>query len=645
VDERLLQWLLHYPLQRAEDIVIGLARWCSRPTVYRHLDHLEKQGWIESFRPAYSAGKRLYHLTPTGLRRYAALSCTSAEKLAQTWRADRAGLLRLLPRLPVLLPIQDQINGLIRHLASAMTHQGRRPILVRWTWQRDYAHVFSYREQQTYLRVDAACAFCIRGWQGESSQLEESWFACFMLYQPLTNARLMRLRLDRLLRWQECAERWEHYHAMPPVLILASSPRQQEWWQHCAEQVASDLRANPLVGAVACLTEEENRRVSAWISPWQRSWRRLVTHEHCHLHELFQPMSVQALPLALRPEAQTIEEEHTCMPAPRHAGMGEPGAPLATRGAERQVYYHLAARTRKFTNPKQSEREMLALLSLHLSSRLWQLLLLLFEHPLLSREELAALLGLHSASVRIFLARLSNRGCLEVLETRTGERWQLTERGLRLLAAAHHADLRNLAQISDAPASSSPSREIMQRGLLWLRQHSEHTAGLYGFFASLTLAGDDRHQLRWWETGALCERRYQRQERWHSFRPDALAEYQAGDACYRFWLEWDRGTMNVRDLKMKFASYAFYLASREWVKERTPLPFLLCVAPDVAQEQRLQRVARLLIARTSGLPIYTTTARLLSTAGPLASVWRQVVPPQSQSDEVTRISIFLSRTH
>ena len=60
LDWRLLHWLLRYPLQRADDLVVGVARWASRATVYRHVQELEARG-----------------------------------------------LLRLLPRLPTLLTLQD----------------------------------------------------------------------------------------------------------------------------------------------------------------------------------------------------------------------------------------------------------------------------------------------------------------------------------------------------------------------------------------------------------------------------------------------------------------------------------------------------------------------------------------------------------
>ena len=138
----------------------------------------------------------------------------------------------------------------------------------------------------------------------------------------------------------------------------------------------------------------------------------------------------------------------------------------------------------------------------------------------------------------------------------------------------------------------------MQHGVDVLVRHLEHTAGIYGFFASLSQAASQdaiagrQHRLLWWETAAASERRYRDHEHWHNLRPDAMGEYQAGEQRVRFWLEWDRGTMNVRDLAIKFTSYAHYIASREWAREHSMLPVLVCVAPDIAQERRMQRVAQ-----------------------------------------------------
>jgi hypothetical protein len=92
--------------------------------------------------------------------------------------------------------------------------------------------------------------------------------------------------------------------------------------------------------------------------------------------------------------------------------------------------------------------------------------------------------------------------------------------------------------------------------------------------------------------GPVCERRYQVGEQWYDLKPDALAEYRIGSQHVRFWLEWDRGTMNVRDLSIKCTAYEHFVSSREWVRENARLPRLLCVVPDISRERRMQRVAQ-----------------------------------------------------
>ena len=81
----------------------------------------------------------------------------------------------------------------------------------------------------------------------------------------------------------------------------------------------------------------------------------------------------------------------------------------------------------------------------------------------------------------------------------------------------------------------------------------------------------------------MWERRYRVVEQWYNLRPDALAEYRIGSQHVRFWLEWDRGTMNVRDLSIKFTVYEHFVTSREWVREDARVPRLLCVVPDIVQ--------------------------------------------------------------
>lgn len=72
-------------------------------------------------------------------------------------------------------------------------------------------------------------------------------------------------------------------------------------------------------------------------------------------------------------------------------------------------------------------------------------------------------------------------------------------------------------------------------------------------------------------------------------------------------------------LEKKFFAYAHYVRSREWARELRPLPALLVVTPDPAQEQRIQRIAR--SCAKAGLIVQTTTASHLDQQGPLAPIW------------------------
>ena len=136
----------------------------------------------------------------------------------------------------------------------------------------------------------------------------------------------------------------------------------------------------------------------------------------------------------------------------------------------------------------------------------------------------------------------------------------------------------------------------------------------------------------------MCERRYQLGEQWYNLRPDALAEYRMGQQCTRFWLELDRGSMNVRDLAIKFTSYAHYIASREWAREHSMLPGLICIAPAIAQERRVQRVALARLKQCTGLEVWTTTEVLFLEHGPLSPVWIQVLLQRDQAAKPGSVS-------
>ena len=120
------------------------------------------------------------------------------------------------------------------------------------------------------------------------------------------------------------------------------------------------------------------------------------------------------------------------------------------------------------------------------------------------------------------------------------------------------------------------------------------------------------------ETGTTYVRRYRVDEQWYNFKHDAALGLSRGSAARTFlWLEWDCGTKNVRDLALKFNSYAHYIASREWVREHARVLRLFCVAPDISQQTRMLRVAQISLAHASDLMAWTTTEVLLNEHGPL----------------------------
>jgi predicted transcriptional regulator len=624
VDWRLLHWLLRYPLQRADDLLVGVARWASRATVYRHVQVLSARGLVESVLPKTpGTGKRLYHLSNLSLHLLARHLEKPARKLAQSWQADEAGLLRLLPRLPTLLLLQDVVNGLVDSAADAMTTQGRRPRLVRWNWQRNVTHRFLFREQKMRFFVDGVVALCIRTQQDERSVLEK-WYGLFMLTTELDDERLLRLRLERLLCWRESPERWHCYQHMLPVLILARSQRQSEHWQRAVEATALKLRLEPLAGALVCHPLGE----STCVNPWLLNWRTLATDESCHLQDLLRPLPRAAFPFSV--QLEDGEEEPNARSISK-----DPDAMVSSRVPPRLCRLIVGELANRATHVRQvglNEQEVIALLGLRLTACRWNILSLLLAHPLLSDEELAAFLGFQLRSVRCSLYELHHFGCLESITTEVGKRWHLCGCGLRLMAAANRIHIQNIAAMPDEKMDGGTSLMI-QRGEVWLLRHIQHTAGIYSFFASLTRAarGESGQELCWWETGAVCERRYPVSEKWYNLRPDALAEYRVGQQHIHFWLEWDRGTMNARDLAVKFTSYASYIASRAWAREHSMLPVLICVAPDIAQEKRMQRVAQDRLTRSPGVMLWTTTAVLLKEHGPLAPIWLQ---SKAQSNQV-----------
>lgn len=509
-----------------------------------------------------------------------------------TRQEEREILLRLLPRLPVLFMVQDLVNGLVSGAPDALSRQGRQATLVQWNWLRDDRHHFSSQgtvEETHTMRVDGRLSFCVR-----FAGSEPEWLTFWLLYCPVDEPRLLRTRLDRILRWREARPD----QPMPTLLILATAARQAEWWHLACAQVVDRLHVDLPVGAV---TWSEQQIGQSWRLPWHT----LGTHVSCQLQELVQT--------------------HTSPPFPEREAVW--GKPLMSQEADPVWEGMLPSGERAFALNTVAARSHLRripeyrLACLTLTARQWEILKLCFTHPLLSRDNLAAVLSLHPTSVSLLLVGLERAGYLACSETVADWRWQMTEAGLRLIA---HLATCSISRFVRTSVDQSP---LQQRGVAGLRHQIRHTAGLYGFVADLAqaLRSLPDARLRWWETGARCEQVFSSQQTTYHFKPDALLCARVRGNDVRFWLEWDRGTMGVRDLERKCATYAAYLASREWARGGASPPGLVCVVPELAQEHRFLRTATALLAHT-GLRLAITTAGLL-TQGILAPIWQQFAFP------------------
>lgn len=615
----LLCWLLYYPLLSAQDMALILNRDVSR--IYQHLGDLLEAELIEFLVPSLYGSSRLYFLSNEGISALATCLQTSPGELADFWHVNEQALLRLLPRVSTLIDLQHLIRGLFAYAPASQTHTGQR-LAIRWHWMRDYHHCFQYRGKAFHAMADAALI-----WQalepGKSADGEE-WYSAFVLQdRGLDDTTLMRQRLERLLAYRESAERWPVYHRFPAVFILVPSLHRAEHWQRSMREVASSMRVDGLLGAITTLP---NEHANTWLLPWQR----LSENVRCHLQDILAPLPSTALPPGMLQHAELAQQTIAAVRSGQIL--------LPQKRVPRLVEGNFAHRAKCLPSWKQTntreEHESIALLSLMLDRHHLDLISILGNHPLLATNELTHLLNVQPESAQRYLRHLCHHGCLQTWEQpHMGSRWYLSERGLHLLAAMQHVSILRVGTYTEV----GNKKVLLPQGLALLQRYSKHLAGIYGFMAALHQAADrERHQICWWEVGAMCERTYRFQGVFHHLRPDAEFVYQAQGRSLRAWLEWDGGTMSRRDLEIKMNAYEQYIRSREWAREgaRT-LPILFCVVPEKGQEERIAQAAVTQLSHTA-LIVRTTTIGLLDHYGPLAAIWQQALPQESEQPALSR---------
>lgn len=597
--DRVLFWLLKHPYQRGSDLAFVFQ--VDPSTVRRHLQALIQQTLVEVITPVNTIARRypdvLYYLTTAGIKRVADLvGGTDPTKLARMWKVNEAALVQLLPRLASYLSLQKTVQELIADAPRQLAYPGGYPAAIRWHWQHDYVHAFERKKKQHSCRADGVVVFRCRPLKTRMQEDEtEAWYCVLFLLDPgfygSEDLPLMRERFEQVLHWRESSERWSFYKTFPPLLVVAPTLHQCDLWVYCAQEATAHLRVAPLKGA--CALQREG-------SPWRSSWRSLDGSGTIPLQSLMTPLLPQAIPPGLL--------------APKQIA---PGAPRK-KGSNGNTIVIGNFQTRAMRLTNQAERTSLAsvsLFSIGVSYQQRELLQQIYAMPLIAPRELAMLSLREPSTLQRYLFDLHQAHCLETIATTCDKRLVLTETGLRFMASTLGVRLIHIAE------RQGTAQQWQQRGVRQAMRTIEHTAGIYTFLARLQHeANKVGQQVLWWET-TRSFRRYHDQGAWHNLMPDALFEYQAQEARFEAWLEWDTGSMHRKPLERKFEAYAQYIRSHYYRHEHRTPPRLLLVAPQNGREQSLRRIAASVLGSLP-LTVWTTTEPLLKVQGPLAAIWK-----------------------
>ena len=666
-EQQVLLWLLHHPLQRIRDVAIGLA--LSESTTARILQRLGREQLVEQVTACLRISHRhsWYHLSSAGIILIATWQGTDPVLLARAWQTDERHLLRLLPRLHQIIHLQDIVHSLMSHAPIALARAGYQAE-IRWGWQREYRITFRKRRQVIHCKTDAVVVF--RRSYSESRQEADQFFTLFVYLDlgqtsAFTDHTAM-VRISRnLLLYRESRERQPYRSMFPSVLIVVESARQLELWQQAMLEAARQLNlSKPLAGVIVNLAAEQTMIERS--SLWNLNWRHLITNASCRLQEILVPMQASAVPAG-------IITHRVMGPMTEKKGTWSPNSHPIKGHYQQRVEALLDQPDIRHAHNLSQEREIIALLSLEMSHRYREILLMLYTHPLLSIEELAIFSSLHPPTAYRYVLELSRWGCLEDWRSvqglgESGEasrpgrkkeevRWALGGRGLLYLAASTATPVRKLynpakgERLVQEQGEKTPVRRVWQRGVGQLYREWKHTRGVYqcvvAFHREALL--QPNHRIAWFETHFRCARHYQINKKWHNFRPDAVLEYvvnsQEHTHRFHFWIEWDGGTMGSNALREKWRTYQIYMRSLEWrtSMSRGVQPLLLIIVPNCSQQDRVTRLVQEVFGSTTSLYVRVTTQDLLYVHGPLARIWTEIVPRPTERH--LRALLDLQRTN
>jgi DNA-binding MarR family transcriptional regulator len=650
----ILRTLLHTPLLRVKDLraCTGL----SQASLYRLLHRLQEQAWIEAVIPSAFGhhASACYYLTERGLRLVAAELQADPATLARTFQADERGLRHLLPRLGEFLRVQEFLWDLCLAAPEYLTYQGQRSAIA-WHWMRDYRYRW-HDEQGRSLTCTVSALLTLRkrpvvahypdALREEAVQHEaraqEVWYSVQML---LDHALLSGDAITRWLQRLAVARTACAPASFPPVLIVVAAPERAALW-HAAMRYLSEAQTSLRLSALLAVVPADLLPPSVPGAIWRLAWHDLLTQAPCHLQDVLQAGSVEAVPpfaLASLDPLQLANVGHASSTSIDQQSATEPTSTTSrkasrTRRTASIIQGGFAHRLHDAERHQQIQHLPLELSCLHLSERAIALMIQVECAPGASNEELAAWEGLRASSVGRTMTQLRREGWVHSADDILApsipdrkERWVLTERGIAALTCMFSQPRSPQRVIS--PLSGGNTLFVSHRAAKLLHPHVwPHQQGLYHFFALLARAAppfpDASPRLIWWNQD-LGTRRYHWNGASYLFQPDATAEMAMGERVVHFWLEYAARDSSVRDLARTLSSYVAYLRSRAWTREQMLLPLLCYLVQGPAGEQRLARVVQKWQAALTGCRIAVTTVGRVEHAGVLAPIWWPLSPSAS----------------
>lgn len=590
LEMEIIGWLARLPFLGAEELSLLLG--IRKPEAARLLAELEKLRWAEWVRASsfHLDQDRLNVLSDGGVSRLAEYLGLSEQGLQSTYPVGRREVLERLPRL-------ESVTGFNR-FAAELVAAVRDDEEVEL---EDIRSLPSRRSAQAWWPPEVEGYGCLR-WG--------PWRAPFFVAWDHAGAPPFhrRKRMGAWYAFREGDHPWGR-DDIPPILVVCPGQAEAEQWAR-AVLAASDRRQAPLLPVF--LTDVLFALIKGPLGP---VWRRPDGSAGAHLCErlVWRP--------AVPSQAATIRVEN---PTEQLETISAKGPPLREWAREAVESPQETARSR-------SSLERLAALSLVTSPTEKRALEWLGHHPLLSAEDMAVILRVSSGLAERLLDNLARYGLVQSTDKATEKeaappvRYYLTNLGLRLLAARDGVPPRRYARYGIV-AASMPKKQGGGRLETLLRQ-LDHTVGVNRFFVRLIADGaKNGPRLVRWLSASEAAQKFTCGEVTHWLRPDGAGDVYWNGRLWRFYLEWDRGTVKLPDLVEKCRLYAAYYASlaRTGVPESNR-PTTLVVTSSAVRESVLWRIIPTAFDEVAASPshFFTTVDTIIDRTGPLAPVWRR----------------------